>query len=121
MIQAKISTWAPVFGGVRFRFRCCFCYLFLLCLSSFCVFCQMLPVFLDCPFLISSLGFSMKSLKIPKGVIRSCKSKDRPYNGQKKTGAELSCPGSVNSSCSTCDTRLILMCFKLQITSSTLP
>jgi hypothetical protein len=25
-----------------------------------------------------------KSLKIPKGVIRFCKSKDRQYNGQKK-------------------------------------
>jgi len=101
---------APVFGGVRFR--CC-CYLFLLCLSSFCVFCQMLPVFLDCPFLIFSSGFSTKSLKIPKRVIRSCKSKkDRPYNGQKKTGAELSCPGIVNSSCSTCGTRLTLIYFK---------
>ena len=72
----------------------------------------------------------MKSLKIPKGVIRIRKSQDRQHNGKKekknkdlqnttpktkdratrtplKTGGEFMCSGSVSSSCSTSGTRRV--------------
>jgi hypothetical protein len=40
-----------------------FCVVFLLCLSLFCVFCcPMLPISLDCPFLIAPLFFSLTVL-----------------------------------------------------------
>ena len=73
-----------------------------------------------------------KSLKIPQGVIRIRKSKNRPHKGQKKkhkqrytkhihktkdrvtrtplkTGGELRCSGRVSSSCSTSDTRRVIL------------
>ena len=61
----------PVFDWVRvvhlFSFLCC---VFLFCLSLFCVLCPMLPVSLDCPFLIIPSVFSV-SLDCPFLIIPS--------------------------------------------------
>ena len=61
----------PVFDWVRvahlFSFLCC---VFLFCLSLFCVLCPMLPVSLDCPFLITPSVFSV-SLDCPFLIIPS--------------------------------------------------
>jgi hypothetical protein len=75
-----------------------------------------------------------KSLKIPKGLIRNCKSrrtnnttakrkrtnndlqnttqknKDRAKQTPLKTSGELRCPGRVSSSCSTCDYLMLNIC-----------
>ena len=64
------STWVStrVFGGVRvphiFSSLCCVVFCFFFCLFFYrilfvmCIVCLMLPVSLDCPFMIGTLAFS---------------------------------------------------------------
>ena len=57
---ASTRVHSGLFGGVCVAHRVYFsvsCFLFLLCLSSFCVLCPILQVSLDCPFLIAHQGF----------------------------------------------------------------
>jgi len=109
------------YGGVQHILCCVFCFFFLRLVYP------MLPVSLDCPFLIAPSVFSKKSLKIPKGQSESVyrrtqwpkekvqkdkqrstkhtkhtyKTNDRVTRTPLKTGGELRCSGRVSSSCST--------------------
>jgi len=63
----KHLGWLPIFGGVHvahlFSFLCCVLSVFVLCLV-----CPMLPVFLDCPFLIALSVFSNVYKHLPISI-----------------------------------------------------